>query len=348
VERLRLIVIDDSAVYRKVVSDVLNGITDVEVVAVAPNGKIGLEKIERLKPDVVTLDVEMPEMDGIETLRNLKKRNISCEVVMLSSFTTEGAEATVEALELGALDFITKPEGTGLLDNSKIIEQQLKPLLSCIFTKRMLCKAKEYKPIRKVETPVPANNPAKVSIVVIGISTGGPNALLKVIPKLPKNFSLPIVVIQHMPKNFTASLAESLNKKSAVNVLEAENGQQLESGNVYVAPGGKQMKVSLSGSRGFLTVTDDPPENNCKPSVDYFFRSVAKEYRNKALGIIMTGMGSDGVLGLRLMKRRGVRVIAQSEETCVVFGMPGEAFKAGVVDSLVPLDRIANEIIRVG
>jgi two-component system chemotaxis response regulator CheB len=189
---------------------------------------------------------------------------------------------------------------------------------------------------------------ASVDIVALGVSTGGPQALAQVIPKLPTDLGVPIVIVQHMPPMFTAALAASLNGKSALKVVEGRPGQILEASTVYIAPGGKQMKVARPAPAAPLSlcITDDPPENYCRPSVDYLFRSVAQVYADRALGIIMTGMGADGVLGLRLMKRQGARVIAQDEASCVVFGMPMEAIKAGVVDAIVPLEQLASAITK--
>jgi two-component system chemotaxis response regulator CheB len=188
---------------------------------------------------------------------------------------------------------------------------------------------------------------ASIEIVAIGVSTGGPQALTEVLPHLPADLGVPVVIVQHMPQTFTGALAASLNDKSAVTVVEGENGQMLEAGVVYIAPGGKQMKIVQQSPRQApnLLMTDDPPENYCKPSVDYLFRSVAHLYANRALGVIMTGMGSDGVLGLRLMKQQGAKILAQDAETCVVFGMPMEAIKAGVVDAVVPLGQLATAIV---
>jgi two-component system chemotaxis response regulator CheB len=186
----------------------------------------------------------------------------------------------------------------------------------------------------------------KVDIVALGISTGGPNALTHVIPKLPEKFKIPILIVQHMPPLFTAALADSLNKKSRINVLEAQDGMTVSPGNVYIAPGGKQMRIEKHGtSQAVIKITDDPPENNCKPAADYLFRSVAKIYKGSSLGVIMTGMGSDGTKGLLIMKKLGAKVIAQDERTCTVFGMPMEAIRAGAVDIVTPLQDIANEII---
>lgn len=359
----RVLVVDDSVLYRKVLSEILSTIPGIEVVGIASNGKIALSKVALLKPDIMTLDFEMPEMDGLETLRQLKRMGENIAVVMVSSFTSRGAAVTIEALQLGAFDFLTKPEGYSPEKNREQILSQLKPIINAIITKATLrgVLAPEAAPPRATgvmagtapSTPVmppPVSIlPRRVEILAIGVSTGGPNALAEVIPCLPADFRVPTVIVQHMPPVFTEALAETLNGKSAVRVLEGKDGMKLEPGTVYIAPGGKQMKVVRPGDYGpvFLEVNSDPPENHCQPSVDYLFRSIAKVYGRKSLGVIMTGMGADGVRGLREMKQQGAFVIAQNEASCVVFGMPMEAIKAGVTDVTLPLKEIPREIVRL-
>jgi len=356
-KKLRIIIIDDSALYRKLISDALGDVPYAEVIGTAPNGRIGLERINSLKPDIITLDVEMPEMNGYQTLQHMKEHNIDCDVIMVSSVNHDSAQTTIKSLALGAFDFIAKPDCNNRELNAKEIRRQIQYILSAISTKRTLRKVKSRaaasvggaQSVRKEARPSKVRTfISRPEIVAIGISTGGPEALSKVIPMLPANLKVPVVIVQHMPSNFTASLAELLNKKSKISVMEAVNNQLLKPGEVYIAPGGKHMKVVSLNSQKMLVITGDPPENNCRPSVDYLFRSIAKLYEKHVLAIIMTGMGADGTLGLRLIKRHTARVIAQSEETCVIFGMPGEAVKAGVVDEVVPLNQIANEIKKAG
>ncbi|OKY76547.1 MAG: chemotaxis response regulator protein-glutamate methylesterase [Desulfobulbaceae bacterium DB1] len=373
-KKVRVLVVDDTVLYRKVISDVLAMIPEVEVVGTANNGKIALAKVEQLTPDLMTLDFEMPVMDGLATLLELKRMKSDVAVIMVSAHTSEGAAVTMKALEHGAFDFIAKPDGASLEKNRQSLLSQLRPVVQTVATRRILRPAltgiprsvppvqpvsaasrPATAPVRRQEMP-PATSPAasairpvlpsgRIAVVAIGISTGGPNALAEVIPRLPKNLRVPVVIVQHMPPVFTKALADSLNQKSAVNVIEAQGEERLEAGNVYIAPGGKQMKVVKKATGEFLQLTDDPPENHCKPAVDYLFRSVSSIYGNRALGVIMTGMGSDGVKGLRLMKQQGSQVIAQDETSCVVFGMPMEAIKAGVADVVVPLHQISAEIV---
>ncbi len=345
--------------YRKVLTEVLSQLPEVELLGTANNGKIGLEKIQQLKPDVVTLDFEMPVMDGIQTLKELKKIGSDVAVVMVSAHTSQGAAVTMEALELGAYDFIAKPDGGSLSENKNALLKQLKPVIQSVNTRRILSRVGKKKPAPAVpvKKPLPPAKPAvqpkinlrpgRLELVAIGISTGGPNALAEVIPNLPATLRVPVVIVQHMPPVFTAALADSLDKKSKVSVKEAEHGELIKPGWVYIAPGGKQTRLVKQTGGTAVELTNDPPENHCRPAADYLFRSISKIYDNRVLGVIMTGMGSDGVLGLKLMKRRGAPVIAQDEKTCVVYGMPMEAFKAGVTDMVLPLQQIAPQIIKM-
>lgn len=360
-------VVDDTIVYRKIISDVLAEIPYIEVVGSASNGKIALARMKVLKPDLLTLDVEMPEMNGIEVLEAIRQTELDVGVIMLSSLTTRGGNLTMQALELGAFDFITKPMDGAMEENKALIRSSLTPLLRAFANSREvsgILKGRLSVPKLKGLTAAPVPRPTvstvqkmsrldaalfKAEIIALGISTGGPNALAAMMPSLPANLKVPLVIVQHMPPKFTQSLANSLNAKCPFPVVEAKNGMPLRSGTAYIAPGGQQMKITLGADAAgkIIRITDDPPENNCKPSVDYLFRSVSQHYLGRALGVIMTGMGSDGTLGLRLMKRNGCMIIAQDETSCVVYGMPREAVNAGVVDIVAPLDKIAEEIAKV-
>ena len=363
--KLRVLVVDDTALFRRVVSDALAQVPEVEVVGTAPNGKIALERVETLSPDLITLDIEMPEMDGLEVLAALKQRGKDCGVVVVSALTRKGGELTIRALEQGAFDFVTKPGGGDPPANLAAMRDALAPMISAYRRRwevRAILKGGGTSPVfpspavsAGAGPPVAGAMPPvagaalptshKADLVCIGVSTGGPNALARVLPALPANFPAPVLVVQHMPPLFTQSLAASLAAKCAVAVREAAEGERLQAGTVYIAPGGRQMKM-VAGPDGQprLHLTDDPPENNCRPSVDYLFRSVANHYPGRVAAVIMTGMGSDGVTGLRLLKRKEARIIAQDEASCVVYGMPGEAVKAGVVDVIAPLERLADEI----
>ena len=357
--KLKVLVVDDTIFYRKIVSDVLSKIPDVEVVGTASNGQIALSRIKSLKPDLITLDVEMPVLDGLGVLEAIKKEGLEVGVIMVSTLTTRGSKITMKALELGAFDFVTKTDRDDPEENFKALHLALLPRVRAYARRLEFRKSlREGKLPSKLKSRLAAisddatrksflaKRRAKSDIVAVGISTGGPNALIKVLPALPDNLGVPIVLVQHMPPTFTKSLAESLNQKCSLRVKEGEDGEVLEPNTVYIAPGGKQMKVATGvGGKKVVRITNDPPENNCKPAADYLFRSVAKEYRNRATGVIMTGMGQDGTLGLKVMKSFGAVVIAQDAESCVVYGMPKAAVEAGVVDIVAPLDKIAQEIV---
>ncbi len=366
---LKAVVVDDTIVYRRIVSDALAAIPGVDVVGTAVNGKIALAQIKALQPDLLTLDMEMPEMNGLEVLEAIKRDGIDVGVILVSSLTTKGGALTMKALDLGAFDFITKPESGGPDENRENIRKALLPLIKIFARQREIRAILRSKGAAPRATTVKPGDPKEATpgsaasvvqrisamavraaseVLAIGISTGGPNALGQMLPNLPANIGVPILIVQHMPPVFTQSLAASLDARCGFTVKEAENGEPVRPNCAYIAPGGKQMKVTLGGdaSTKIIRVTDDPPENNCKPSVDYLFRSVAHHYLGRATGVIMTGMGNDGTLGSRLMKRNGCVIIAQDEATCVVFGMPKEVIAAGIVDVVAPLDRIAGEIVR--
>lgn len=356
--KLRVLVVDDTSLFRRIISDALALLPDVEVVGTAPNGKIALERVATLSPDLITLDIEMPEMGGLEVLDALKIRGIKCGVVVVSALTLKGGDLTIRALERGAFDFITKPSGGDPQTNLTAISNSLAPIVSAYRRRweiQSILRSTSAPAAPPVRAAIPTSPPSQASahvskkadLVLIGISTGGPNALAKMLPALPANFPVPILVVQHMPPLFTKSMATSLATKCRVAVKEAEDNETIRAATVYIAPGGRHMKI-VPGPKGEinLSITDDPLENNCRPSVDYLFRSVANGFAGSTTAVIMTGMGSDGVLGLRLLKRKNCHIIAQDEASCVVYGMPGEAVKAGVVDIITPLDHIAEEISR--
>ena len=363
-DKLTALVVDDSVLYRKILSDIMTSFPDIELLGTAHNGKAALEKIQNLKPDLITLDFEMPELDGLETLKKLKDVSPGTRAVMVSSHTKAGAEITMKALEEGAFDFIAKPETKNIQESKDLLHSQIKPIVNALASKRRLRSPaaaavprtitgrtseqmmSEADSIRNRMKAIMCPGASKINIVAIGISTGGPNALSKMIPMLPADLKVPIVIVQHMPPVFTAALADSLTKKGKLKAFEGTEGMLIEPGKIYIAPGGKQMKLEEDSAKQMrISITDAPPENNCKPSVDYLFRSVAKHYKNNALGVIMTGMGCDGTKGLMIMKKLGAKVIAQDEQTCTVFGMPMEAIKAGVTDVIAPLENIAGEIL---
>lgn len=371
---IRVLVVDDTILYRKVIGDVIGSISGAEVCGTAANGRFALTKIATLKPDLITLDIEMPEMNGLELLEELKKTGTRLpRIIMLSTLTTRGGDMTIRALELGAYDFITKPESGTAAENMEKIRTQLTPAVTALIQEKKFHSRLENAratlsrtaPPRETEAPKPIHpTPATATatvpprritrpvsrpseIVAIGISTGGPNALAAMLPKLPADIGVPILIVQHMPPVFTKSLAGSLNNKCAIEVKEAEDGDILKPGLALIAPGGKQMRVEAhrDGVHRLVRITNDPPENSCRPSADYLFRSVASHYVGRATGIIMTGMGQDGFKGLQKMHENGAVILAQDEASCTVYGMPKAPADAGIVDKVVPLSDMARALL---
>ncbi|OPZ59602.1 MAG: Chemotaxis response regulator protein-glutamate methylesterase [Deltaproteobacteria bacterium ADurb.Bin510] len=355
--RLRVLVVDDTVVYRKIVKDLLSELPEVEVVGAAHNGRVALSRIAELKPDLLTLDIEMPEMNGLEVLEEIRRQGLAVGAIMLSTLTRKGGEMTMQALSLGAFDFVPKPQEATIELNMEAVRKALFPMIEAYRRQRELKKVISPGLARPLAAKPPSAAPAagvrrasgqKSEIVAIGISTGGPNALARLLPMLPSDLGVPVLIVQHMPALFTQSLATSLNAKTALNVREAVEGEPLVSNTVLIAPGGRQMKIAAGadGRSRVIRLTDDPPENSCRPSVDYLFRSVADHYVGRATAVIMTGMGNDGTKGLGLLKKAGAITIAQSAETCVVYGMPKEAIESGAVDIVAPLDELAEQIRR--
>jgi len=310
------------------------------------NGRIALSKFEALKPDIVLLDIEMPEMDGLETVQELRKIDRLIPIIMFSSLTERGASVTLEALSLGATDYVTKPSNIDGTATFATVTQELIPKI------RALC----HLPDIRVQTirprPLPLPTPtvprlfAPVQVVAIGSSTGGPDALAHLLPTLPPDFPVPIVVAQHMPPIFTALLAARLTSKSALPVHECVSGEALVPGRIVIAPGDFHMVVSHDTSGTVLMTNQRPKENFCRPSVDVLFQSIACVFGNRALAVILTGMGQDGLKGCEVLHRMGARIYAQDEASSVVWGMPGFVARNGLADKVLPLDQIGLEIVR--
>jgi two-component system chemotaxis response regulator CheB len=368
---LKVLVVDDSVVFRRVVAEALASLPEVQVVGTASNGRLALQRVRELRPDLITLDMEMPEMDGLAVLDALRKAGETAAVIVVSAVTRQGGHLTMRALDKGAFDFITKPESSTANQSQEAIRRELTPRIRAL-QHRMEVRAILRRPVPATgAAPGPQNRPTsripaalppdklggiagrmnrlatagKPELVLIGVSTGGPAALGRLLPALPRDLGVPVLIVQHMPPVFTQSLADSLATRCAIKVREAIDGETVEAGTAYIAPGGRQMRLapSANGSK-VVQITDDPPENNCRPAVDYLFRSVANHFPGRATAVILTGMGSDGTVGLRLLKRHGCFVIAQDAATCVVFGMPKAAADAGVTDVMLPLDSIAPRI----
>ncbi|OWZ84250.1 protein-glutamate methylesterase/protein-glutamine glutaminase [Natranaerobius trueperi] len=353
---INVLVVDDSAFMRRVISDMIHNEEDLEVVKVARNGEQALEYIEKYAPDVVTLDIEMPILDGIETLKRIKFLSRPPTVIMLSSFTQKGSQETLKALELGAVDFISKPSGPISLD-IKSVQNGLTDKIRAAYhakTENTYKTANE----QKLDTITDVSN-KKVGgnefVLVIGSSTGGPRALQEVIPKLPKDIPGCVLVVQHMPVGFTKLMGERLDKLSSLTVKEAQDGEPLMRGRVYIAPGDYHMSVSertaftdnSSLSRWQIKIDDSPPVKGLRPCVDTLFESVSKMQKVDLFGVILTGMGNDGARGVKRLKRNGAYIIVEDESSCIVFGMPKAAINTGVVDEIIPLPDIAPRILKL-
>ncbi|WP_053957417.1 protein-glutamate methylesterase/protein-glutamine glutaminase [Inediibacterium massiliense] len=346
-KKINVLVVDDSAFMRKIVSDIINLDQDLHVVATARNGKEALGKIKEYSPDIVTMDVEMPILDGISTLKEIMKEH-PLPVVMVSSITMEGAEATLKALELGAVDFITKP--TNIF---KMNTDEMKSLLTEKI--KIAAKAKVTTSLRdhivrtkKIDKAVLSRENKYIKkIVAIGTSTGGPRALQDVIPYLPKNIPASILIVQHMPAGFTKSLADRLNNLSEIHVKEAENGDVLQAGCAYIAPGGYHLRVVKDQAILKIHLSKDDLVSGHRPSVNAMMNSLAELKLNNLVGVIMTGMGADGAEGMKNIKEQNGYTIAQNEETCVVYGMPKSAVNLGCIDQIVSLQDIATTITKI-
>lgn len=359
--RIRVLVVDDSVVIRRLVTHALAEDDEIEVVGAAPNGVIALQRIPQLKPDAITLDIEMPEMDGLETLRRIRKLYPELPVIMFSTLTERGAAATLDALSLGASDYVTKAANVGSLEKSMAsLRSELVPKIKQFFKigtagKSSLSSSTTLVPAaaqtRAPATPTTARVQPRAAmvrrrVVAIGVSTGGPNALADVMPMFPKDFSLPILIVQHMPPLFTRLLAERLNAISAVHVEEVTEGSQLEPGKALIAAGGYHMRVTKKEGGVIATMDQGPPENSCRPAVDVMFRSVAEVYGNATIAVILTGMGNDGLRGTEALRELGAYVIAQDERSSVVWGMPGSVVKSGLADATVDVTCVVPEILK--
>jgi len=343
----RVLLVDDAVVVRKVLAQAISDDPALEVAATAVNGRVALAKFPALQPDIVLLDIEMPEMDGLETVRELRKLDARVPIIMFSTLTERGAAVTLEALALGATDYVTKPSN---LDGTATLEAILRELIPKI---RALCRvpgAQSILPVRLAPPAIPpVSQPRLISpakIVVIGVSTGGPDALARVLPSLPPTLSAPVLIAQHMPAIFTNMLAARLSAKSELPVRECVSGEPVAAGCAIIAPGDFHMIVQHENGSICLRTHQGPRENFCRPSVDVLFRSVAQIYGERALAVVLTGMGQDGLKGCEVLRNAGARVFVQDEATSVVWGMPGFVARAGLADKVLPLDQIAIEIER--
>jgi two-component system chemotaxis response regulator CheB len=340
---ISVLVVDDSALVRRLVTGVLSGAPGIQVVGTAGNGEQALSRMEALNPDLVTLDIEMPVMDGLSAMRELRRRHPALPVIMLSTLTTHGAAATLDALEAGASDYVTKPSTSRSLDDSlATMRDQLIPRVRALAGTRL--PTRQRRSVSPAAVPgIRAARPRVVGtpqIVAMGSSTGGPDALSKVLGSLTERPGVPIVAVQHMPPVFTAMLAKRLDRLGPATVVEAEDGKRLEPGVVHIAPGGRHLEVRRSGAAAFAVLHDRAPENYSRPSVDVLFRSVTAAYPGRALAVVLTGMGHDGRDGAGALAASGALVVAQDQKSSVVWGMPGAVVDAGIADAVLPIAEI--------
>jgi len=385
---ISVLVVDDSVVVRRLIVDALSDDPGIQVVGTASNGRIALQKIDELKPDVMTLDIEMPVLDGIGTLKELRPKHKRLPVIMFSTLTANGASATLEALAAGATDYVTKPANVGSVRESiQSVREQLIPRIYALAPKQQRPGAAPPRPGTPPARPgalpppgrpgaplagrpplaTPAGPPApagarqpgrpakgktpgqRVDVIAVGCSTGGPDALAKVVQGFPKDLPVPVVVVQHMPPIFTKMFADRLDRASAVKVVEATADVPLAAGTVYIAPGDKHLEVVRKGTSVVTKLHEGPPENSCRPAVDPLFRSVASVFGAHALTVVLTGMGQDGKKGCEVLAKVGSEIVVQDEETSVVWGMPGAVAAAGLADVVLPLGSISDTVLaRVG
>ena len=374
-EKVRVLIVDDSAVMRKIIASALQKEPSIEIAGFASNGLEAIEAIQTCSPDVMTLDIEMPEMDGLTALREIRKVNKYLPIIMFSSLTHKGAQAAVMALTAGASDYVGKPANTtsGIDNAFKVLETELIPKIIGLAKRVKSRKAREgqladtqgmtppkgaitanrslasTKPISTLESKVSKATSAVLAkpaeAVCIGVSTGGPEALMQVFSAFNAPISVPIFIVQHMPADFTALLAARLSSIGVMTVKEAQEGEIAEPGVAYIAPGGFHMTLSRPGTKTIIHLNTEPPENSCRPAVDVLFRSAAQLYGSGLLAVMLTGMGYDGLKGTKIIKENGGQVIAQDEATSVIWGMPGAVVQAGLADVVLPIDKITDEII---
>ena len=337
---IKVLVTDDAVVVRRILTTVIGDDPELEVVGIAHNGLVALQKIELLKPDVVTLDIEMPEMDGLTALAEIRRRHPSLPVIMFSTLTERGASATLEALSLGASDYVTKPANVGSVNAAmERVRADLIPRIKALVRPPAQF---AYPPMKREVVKAPATG--RIDVVAIGSSTGGPNALAEVVPAL-RDVRVPIVITQHMPPVFTGFLAQRLDAASEVTVREAADGERLEPGVCLIAPGDRHLTFTKSVTGAIARLDDGPPENFCRPSVDVMFRSLVEAYGGNVLAVVLTGMGHDGRDGSASVRERGGAVLVQDKASSVVWGMPGAVAMAGLADDVLPLGLVAKGIM---
>jgi two-component system chemotaxis response regulator CheB len=354
--RIRVLVVDDAVVVRRLVTDVLASDPAIEVVGSAANGRIALAKVTQVNPDIVTMDIEMPDMDGLQALAELRKTHPKLPVIMFSTLTERGAAATLDALALGASDYVTKPSNVGSVAAAQQrIRDEMIPKIKALCGRQAGASPATLVPSGTPVVHAGAMRPRvgatpphdrRIDVVAIGVSTGGPNALAALLPMLPADLAVPIVIVQHMPPLFTKLLADRLRAGSRLDVQEGVAGGLMERGRVWIAPGNFHMTVRRERDGVRLALNQDPPENSCRPAVDTLFRSIAKAYGSRVLGIVLTGMGQDGLRGCGDLADQGAQIVVQDQASSVVWGMPGFVAQAGLAERVLPLDEIADHIVR--
>jgi len=345
---IRVLVVDDSALVRKLIVTALGEASDIEVVATARDGLDALAKVDEHRPDVVTLDIEMPNLDGLGALTKIREKHPRMPVIMFSTLTERGASATLEALSKGASDYVTKPSNTGSVrEGLESVREQLLPRIRALAGMRQIAPDVRAKPTPVATRPPGTKPPAgRAEILLIGCSTGGPDALAKLLPHLPADLGVPVLVVQHMPPVFTTMLAQRLDKVAALTVREGKDGDVPRAGEVLIAPGDWHMRLRNVGGRPQVALDQGPQENFCRPAVDPLFRSAAEVYGGRAVALILTGMGQDGLIGVQQLSEKGVPVYVQDEASSVVWGMPGAVAHAGLADKILPIPELAAAVVR--
>lgn len=344
--KTRVLVVDDSAVIRRMLGDIISADPEIELAGTAANATLALAKIQQERPDVVTLDVEMPDVSGLELLVRIRKLDPRLPVIMFSSLTQRAAATTLEALSLGASDYVTKPSGTGSREASiEMVRAQLLPKIKTLARKGSTARAAA--PVdRAPKLANAARRRGRVDLVAIGSSTGGPNALAELFRGIPANFPVPILLVQHMPPVFTALLAQRLSSTCPLTFHEARDGDRLTPGHVWIAPGDFHMTIRREGTAIRIGLNQKAPENSCRPAVDALFRSAAAVTADHTLAVVLTGMGSDGLQGCELIQAAGGQIVVQDEQSSVVWGMPGFIAKAGLAECILPLAEIGGEMMQ--
>lgn len=349
--KIRVLVVDDSAVMRRAITTALTKDPQIEIAGTAHNGRAALEALATARPDVVTLDVEMPEMDGLAALRELRKTHPRLPVIMFSSLTHRGAQATILALTAGASDYVGKPADlANLSDAFRCLETELLPKVKIFGAQVLAQRSPASLPPEPARPALPTPGRIRrgtMDAVCIGVSTGGPMALVQLFAAWAEPLTVPLLIVQHMPPTFTALLAQRLTSIGVMDVQEAQDGDRVEPGRAYLAPGGRHLEVVREDGVVRLRITDEAPENSCRPSADVLFRSAAKIYGGGLLGVVLTGMGSDGMKGCQAIRERGGNILVQDEASSVVWGMPGAVANAGLADAVLPLADLPAEILRV-